>query len=90
MAFCVIFCQECGSLLARFFAHFQHPGTLKNYVVMNNFMPPLTDLKRAWPQFSEQEQEDALFELAQSTHSYDLKVGESVAFLIVRRILFTK
>ena len=43
---------------------------------MNNFMPPLTSLRDAWAGsggFSDEEQEQALIELARSTSSYDLK-----------------
>jgi len=52
-----------GSLLARFFLHFERNG--KNYLVMNNWMPP--------PRYEKAEGADLGFDIRENFSTYDLK-----------------
>lgn len=65
----------CRSLIARFFAHFQDPATGKNYVVMNNWLPPIPEdaYHQIWGGYEVPDRDDALQAMKTTASSFDLK-----------------
>jgi len=65
----------CRSFIARFFAHFFDPTTGKNYVVMNNWLPPTPEdaYHQIWGGYEVHDRNEALTDMKTTASSFDLK-----------------
>jgi len=65
----------CRSLIARFYAHVYDPSDGRNYVVMNNWLPPTPEdaYHQIWGGYEVHDRKEALADMKTTASSFDLK-----------------